>query len=190
MEKPISNNEEPNKNKKSYTDWLKKNYCVVIPLALVIVLISIIAYYQVKINTLHSNCIIEKDKLRDEFKQKESIIITKYQNNIDSLNTDNIRHLTTVFSWSIRAELMRGNKEQASILMNQFIKTTGIMEINLIDPENYSIILSTNKKEEGERFTDITAINNIEKAKSKNLIIVPVSGINETIAYLSVKYKF
>tara|TARA_Y100000589_G_scaffold329390_1_gene375823 strand:+ start:71969 stop:72541 length:573 start_codon:yes stop_codon:yes gene_type:complete len=190
MEKTLNQNEEPQKNKKGIIDWLKKNYCVVIPLTLLVVLISIIAFYQVKINTLQSNWIIEKDKLKEEFKQKENIIITKFQNNIDSLNTDNLKHLTTVFSWSIRAELLRGNKEQADILMNQFIKTPGVMEINLIDPENYTIILSTNKKEEGERFKEISAINNIEKAKSKNLIILPVSGINETIAYLSVKYQF
>jgi hypothetical protein len=174
---------------KKFTQWVIDHRNTIIPIFLIFILIITIAFYQIKISTIESNFIIEKDKYQKEFKAKEDNLKKSYEISIDSINLDNAYRISTIFSWSVRSELLRGNTEQVAILMNQFIKTPGIEEVSLIDPKDYKIILSTNKKIEGEPYKNVKVLKKPNNFIKDNQAVIPIYGINELIGYLVFNYQ-
>lgn len=183
------NNAQSDSKSSSLMSTILKNKKLIIPLVLIFGLIITVAYFKIQISTIESNFIIEKNAYQEQFKQKEETLINKFETSMDSINQTNTLRLSTVFSWSIRAELLRENKEQVSLLINQFIKTAGIKEISLIAPLDYKILISTNKKVEGEQFAETDLLISINPKIENNRSILPIFGLNETIGFLAVEYE-
>jgi hypothetical protein len=168
--------EEP-QEKSNFFRWLFEHKTPVTFGALVLILICTIAFYQIRLSTVESEFIVEKNN----YEQQTAI---SYQIKMDSVNLDNAYRLSKVFSWSVRAELLRGNQEQVNILFGQFIKTPGIAKVSLIDPETNKIILATDRKMEGEIFPDISILKNSETIIIDNRLSIAISGLNDVIGYL------
>jgi hypothetical protein len=110
-------------------------------------------------------------------------IINKYELKIDSLNAVQLQQTAKAFSWAIRSELIRGNNDQINQYFNEFIKTPGIIKLQLINPDNSVIEISTDKKDVGTLNTDYTNIKNQETilVLSELKIVTPISGMNKQI---------
>ncbi|MDD2799318.1 MAG: hypothetical protein PHV20_12060 [Bacteroidales bacterium] len=116
--------------------------------------------------------------------EKERIgMINKYEMRLDSLNAVNMQLTSKVFSWAIRGELIRGNKDQINQYFNEFIKTPGILKLQFINSANSKIEISTDKKDEGLRNVDYINLMDQEILTSVSdiKIITPIAGMNKQI---------
>jgi len=142
-------------------------------LVLILVIIIILIWNYSKAHSLEKRNAKEKLEIVDNYKMK-----------LDSLNTVNMQLVAKTFSWAIRGELIRGNKDQINQFFNEFIKTPGMIKLQLINSASSVIEISTDKKDEGVRNVDY---NNIKRQEiisglPKLKIVTPISGMNNQIA--------
>lgn len=139
---------------------------------LIIIIFIIIVWALYKINILRNN-----------FQNKKSEIINKYELRLDSLNTDRMQLTAKTFSWAIRSELIRENKEQINQFFNEFIKIPEIIKLQYINSENSKIEISTDKKDEGTTNLNFIKINSqiVISDSLKFTIITPITGLNKKL---------
>lgn len=189
MKKSEFNKEEPNEapiqniNQRTFKDkilaFLKNNKAAT---TLSILLLIAIIWFFVKLRTNERN-----------FNNEKSKIITRYENTIDSLQIKNLEFATEVFSWSVRSELLRNNTENLNQLLTLFAKKSSADLIQIINPENKNVLLSSDKKFEGVRYSGLLdfEIKNtvVLKDESAVKIITPVMGFNSMIGILIVEIE-
>jgi len=141
-------------------------------LGLILIIIILLIWHYSKIYFIEKST--EKDKL---------VVLNSYEIKLDSLNTVRLQLTAKAFSWVIRSELLRNNRDQINQYFNEFIKTPGILKLQLINTENSVIEISTDKKDEG---TQNTVYNNIRDQKTitdltQLKIVTPIMGMNKQI---------
>lgn len=129
-------------------------------------------------------------QLKTQFEKDILNMETQYAQKSDSLQVANYKLTTKVFSWAIRSELMRNNKEQINQFFLSFIQNPNIQKVQLINPENAMVLLSTDKKDEGSK-TDMTKVNQTDslmvvREASVLKIYNPIMGLNKKIGILVV----
>ena len=163
--------------KERMTKWFSKYYWVFI-LAIVGLFIGTILFYNSKVSHIKKAFAIEKTSYEKVFAQR-----------LDSVTTENAYQLSRVFSWSVRAELIRGNNEQVSLLFNQFVKTPSIKKIALIDPKTKEIIIASDKKIEGEFLKTLPKLTEKGGTVFNNELFLSITGLNEQIGILNIVYN-
>jgi hypothetical protein len=95
---------------------------------------------------------------------------------------------TRVFSWAVRSELLRDNRDQINQFFMSLVKEPGYKKIQLIDINSSKVIVSTNKKDEGKVISDTSILNtnNVKQLPDDHFIrcIAPVMGLNSKVAVL------
>ena len=166
-------------NTKNASVSLISRHKMVFSLLLVIVIIALFSFF--KIWSLENN--YKKDTLKMQ---------SDYENKIDSLTMKQLMLTSNVFSWAIRGELTRENKEQVNQYFLNFIKEPGVMKVEFVDALNSKVTMSTNKKDEGTVFTDQVALMTTKTISFKNdsvlNIITPVMGLNTKLGVLVIEY--
>lgn len=146
---------------------------------LLIIILVLIAYHMIIINGL-----------KYEYSQKTEALKKEYVLQIDSMRVANLQQTITVFSWAIRSELSRGNLEEVNQFFLNFVKEKDVQMISLINPENSEMILSTDKKNEGQIVTDkqILDVNNLTIMSDSSQVqaVIPIMGLNSKIGILVV----
>jgi hypothetical protein len=141
-------------------------------LGLILIIIILLVWHYSAMHLLEKNT--EKEKLE---------IISKYELKLDSLNAIHLQLTAKTFSWAIRSELIRGNTDQINQFFNEFIKTPGILKLQLINTENSVIEISTDEKDVGTNTADYVNIKGQETIleTSELKIVTPISGMNKQI---------
>lgn len=149
-------------------------------LALILVIIIIVIWHYSTIYFMEKNT--EKEKLT---------MTTNFGIKLDSLKAAQMEMTAKTFSWAIRSELIRGNKDQINQFFNEFIKTPGIMKLQFINSENSKIEISTDKKDEGTRNVDYSNLNDqkIIAGVPELTIVTPISGMNKQIGVFILEAK-
>jgi hypothetical protein len=149
-------------------------------LGLILVIIIILIWNYSKIHFLEKRK--EKEKLE---------MVNNYKIKLDSLNAVHMQLIAKTFSWAIRSELIRGNKDQINQFFNEFVKTPGIIKLQLINPENSVIEISTDKKDEGLRNADYINIKGQETISGlpELKIVTPITGMNKQIGVFILEAK-
>lgn len=160
-----------------FLQMLKKRKHFIAPVILLLALLITILYYNVKISNLETSFSEEKKEYKEMFAEK-----------MDSLMLDNAYDVSWIFSWSVRSEMLRDNKEQVGLLMNQFVKTANVSSVSMINPKGI-IELSTDKKLEGNTYSDLSKLSNPAKKVENDLLILPITGLNETIGHLEIRFQ-
>jgi len=175
---PIQN-ENQSKFKVKLVAFLKNNKAAAV---LTVLLLVVFIWFCIKIRINEKNYNNEKTQL-----------ITQYESKIDSLQIKHLEFATEVFSWSVRSELLRENTENLNQLLTVFVKQSGADLVQLINPENKIVLLSSDKKFEGVSYTGLI---NFEIKKTVVLedvgvvkIITPVMGFNNMIGILIVELR-
>lgn len=123
---------------------------------------------------------------------EQSRLIKAHELSLKNLKIESNQELSAVFTLAVRSELMRSNTEGVSQLFLSLLKNQSISKIQLIDPETQKVVLSTDKKNEGEIITDqeIVNIKNQKKIETESSykIIVPVMGIDRIIGIISIDF--
>ena len=153
---------------------------LVFTLLLVIAVISLWAFFKIW-------------SLENQFKKDTLKMKSDFENKIDSLTSKQLILTSNVFSWAIRSELTRENKEQVNQYFLSFIKERGVNKVEFVDALNSKVTLSTNKKDEGTVFTDQVALMTTKTISFKNdsvlNIISPVMGLNNKLGVLVIEYN-
>jgi len=159
--------------------FLKKNLISVI-LFIALILSSI--WFMAKINSNSNN-----------FENVKTQIILKYETEIDSLQVKHLEFASKVFSWSIRSELLRNNTENLNQLLTVFVKESETDLVQIINPEDKMVLLSSDKKYEGLQYSGTlnNELNNsvVLREDSNVKIITPVMGFNSMIGILIVETR-
>ncbi len=128
---------------------------------------------------------------KNRYNSEKTEIIEKYEIRIDSLILKNIQFTSTVFSWSIRSEMMRKNEENLSQLVTVFIKESDTDLVQIVDLETNTILISSDKKYEGEKFIIPMKIDFNEQktipTDKKTTVYTPIMGFNNLIGLLVVE---
>ncbi|MDD2345208.1 MAG: hypothetical protein PHY85_03590 [Bacteroidales bacterium] len=149
-------------------------------LGLILIIIVVVLWALIKISILKSS-----------FNKEKSQIITNYELKLDSLNSNRFLLTAKTFSWAIRSELLRENKDQVNQFFNDFIKNTDVIKLQLINPETSIVEISTDKKDEGVKMPINTAIEDqvVNVNPTDFQIITPISGLNNQIGIFVMKIK-
>ena len=111
-----------------------------------------------------------------------------FNNEKEQITSKFVDETSKVFSWAIRGELLRDNREQVNQFFMNLVKEPGFRKIQLIDVSNSTVIISTDKKDEGTLVSDTLILNatEIKQLPNGELIrsITPVMGLNSIIAVL------
>lgn len=84
-----------------------------------------------------------------QYKRVEKEAYTRVEQN----NHDMLRLFTRPMVWSIRSEMLRGNKEQVDMLISDIVREDNFRNIFVVNAEG-EILSSTNKRQEGQQATD------------------------------------
>lgn len=103
---------------------------------------------------------------------------------MNTLNHNRIKETAKIFSWAIRGELLRENKEQINLYFNEFIKNSEVVKLQLINPETGVIETSTDKNDIGTSNVLFSKFNDqvIKQDENSFQVITPISGLNKKIA--------
>ncbi len=183
METQPTDTEKPKeelKKERKFLKFLLRNKIVVI---LILLLFGVFFWALIKIN------VMEKD-----FKIQKNEIVNKYEFRIDSINLAKMELVSTVFSWAIRSELSRENMEQVNEFFLNFIKVPDVEKVQLVNYDSSKILISTDKKDEGEAITDrkLFASDTIQYFKTDSdhvKYITPIMGLNKRIGSLVIEIK-
>jgi L-lactate utilization protein LutC len=131
--------------------------------------------------------------LEKRYEKQTAELRTKYDREIDSLTTRQLELTSKVFSWAIRSELTRDNKEQVNQFFLNFIKEPGVTKVEFVDALTARITLSTDKKNEGNMYLDQVALltdKTIHYSNNSALkVISPVFGLNNKLGVLVIDYE-
>ena len=131
--------------------------------------------------------------LENKFKKDTLKLKSDYENKIDSLTTKQLMLSSKVFSWAIRSELTRENKEQVNQFFLSFIKEPGVSKVEFVNALDGRVMLSTNKKDEGLVFPNQVALATTETINYRNdsvlSIVSPVMGLNNKLGVLVIEYN-
>ena len=165
-------------NEENETDKTKKPNKLVafvlrhkVVFTLLLIIAVLLVYHMIRINSIES-----------EFAAKTVTLKKEYTLKIDSMKIANLQQTIRVFSWAVRSELNRSNLEEVNQFFLTFVREKYIRMIDLINPENGEIILSTDKKNEGQIIsdkqimgvTDLTVLADSMQLK----VVVPIMGLN------------
>ncbi|NCU32142.1 MAG: hypothetical protein EOM23_04245 [Candidatus Moranbacteria bacterium] len=127
------------------------------------------------------------------FEKEKTTLITQYETAQDSLQLRHIEFASKVFSWSVRSEFFRENIENLNQLVITFVRESGANLVQLIDPDNRMVILSSDKRFENELYentVDWTATDVVSlKDGDFTRVVTPIMGLNRKIAILVVEYE-
>lgn len=168
-------------NRSNYRDkfltFLKNNIAATF-LSLLLIAVIIWGFIKMKIN-------------EENFNNEKTQLITQYENTIDSLQINHLEFATKVFSWSVRSELLRNNTENINQLLTVFVKESGADLVQIVNPEDQMVLLSTDKKYEGNLYAgnlDLELNSSLVIEKESSLqIITPIMGYNTIIGILIVE---
>ncbi|MEA1875081.1 MAG: hypothetical protein U9N51_11755 [Bacteroidota bacterium] len=154
-----------------------------------ILLIIVVAWFFIKLQI--NEAAFKKEKI--QIKEEKNQLIEAYEGKIDSLKVDHVKFATEVFSWSVRSEMLRENTENLNQLLTIFVKQSDANIVQLVNPKDNIILLSSDKKYEGSQannndYDNLTSTIVLNKDNTTK-IISPVMGFNEKIGVLIVELK-
>jgi hypothetical protein len=127
------------------------------------------------------------------FETEKSEMSSRHKNEIDSLKVQHLQFATKVFSWSVRSEMMRNNTETLSQLLNTYAQESGADLVQLINPENQQVVLSSDKKYEGTKYNGDIDLNInaplIVQDSGAVRLVTPIMDLNSMIGILIIEMQ-
>jgi L-lactate utilization protein LutC len=176
------NEKQPSENvytKGGIGEFIRRHKMITFLLA-VLVILAVYAFIRISL-------------MESQFKKDTLKLKSMYENKIDSLTTRQLTLSSKVFSWAIRSELTRENKEQVNQFFLRFIKEPGVSKVEFVNALDGKVTLSTNKKDEGSVFPNQVAMTTTETINYRNdsvlSIVSPVMGLNNKLGVLVIEYN-
>ncbi len=165
----LKNEETPSKKENKFLKFVMKNKYYI---GLVLIIFVVLAWSFIRMAVMES-----------DFEEEKVQVISNYELKLDSLNSDRLKLTATAFSWAIRSELIRENKEQINQFFNEFIKNPEIVNLQLINSETSIVELSTDKNDIGNKVNTFNSVQEqtIVSGFIDFQIITPINGLNKKL---------
>jgi hypothetical protein len=169
---------EEKNNRSNFLDFLKKY--PVFSTILISLIILIVFYFWMSFHSRREN----------------NRIIRSATTQIEEINRESLLLMSRPMVWSIRAEMMRGNLEQISLLLSDMVKDQSLQNIFVANIQG-EIIVSTNKVQEGQQASQFVAEqllhseNSLVEQEDNSLYILaaPVLGFDRRLGTLVIRYQ-
>jgi hypothetical protein len=130
--------------------------------------------------------LLEKQNQLTELETNHKIIL-------DSLQKTRVEQISTIFSWSVRGELMRENLEQVDQLFRKFIKESSVRRVELIEATTKKIVMSSDRKTENEEIPSDDPLWNLSEVEVRDngdeiLVLVPLMDMTRKLGVLRIAY--
>lgn len=107
-----------------------------------------------------------------------------YENRLDSIHLADMTTMAKTFSWAVRGDLLRNNKDQAQLHLDNILKEPHVQKAYVIDASG-AVLLSTNRNEVGIPYPNFAVIDTRDAkfVKTGNVIqlISPMMGLNKKL---------
>jgi hypothetical protein len=133
-----------------------------------------------------------------EYRQKQQTDSLRAQTTLEirQNNEANLKTVAKVFSWAVRAEMLRDNMEQVDQIMTELVKVKPYQQVVLVSNEG-KVLLSTDKKYEEKTYTEqfyqqIAGSDQVEiktQTSGELLVSAPVYGIDARLGSIVITYK-
>lgn len=139
---------------------------------------------------------LEISKMEYRQKQETDSLRTQTALEIRQNNEANLQTVAKVFSWAVRAEMMRDNMEQVDQIMTELVKVKPYQQVVLLSNDG-KVLLSTDKKYEEKTYTEqfyqqIAGSDQVEiktQTSGELLVSAPVYGIDSRLGSIVITYK-
>lgn len=157
-------------------------------LALVLLFVGLvwltISFFGAK--TEFDSTLLEKQNQLTELETNHKIVL-------DSLQKTRVEQISTIFSWSVRGELIRENLEQIDQLFRKFIKESGVRRVELIEATAKKVVISSDRKTENEEIPSDDPIWNLSEVEIRDngdeiLVLVPLMDMTRKLGVLRIVY--
>lgn len=109
-----------------------------------------------------------------------------------SRNEEVATGLCRTLTWGIRGEMERGNKELIELFLNKLVQETGL-DLAIVQDQNDSIYLSTNKKYENRKVPYIQGViseQTVLKSDMEEIVVAaPIMGMEQRLGTCLIVYK-
>jgi len=132
-------------------------------------------------------------RLKAQFEKNKMEIEIRDAIRLDSIKSASYELSTKVFSWAIRSEMLRNNTEQVDQFFLSFIKEPNVRKIQLLNPDTGKVLLSTDKKEEGQVLSQLEGLKTDSltavRAEGSLKVYSPIMGLNTKLGLLIVEFE-
>jgi hypothetical protein len=132
--------------------------------------------------------VIGKNSLEKEYKAKIEQLNSDHSKAMDRIIQEKAEIATSTLALAVRSELIDENNDQVNQYFLQMIKNKEISKIMLINHVNGKILMSTNKKDEGQTFENKNlrnAKNVVSEVKTEMILTAtPIMGLNSQMAVI------
>lgn len=136
---------------------------------------------------------LQNSSQQKQFKQEKATLVKTHEIQMDSLRIAQITFATEVFSWSVRSELLRNNKENLNQLVTVFVQQSGADLVQIINATDNIVLLSSDKKFEGTPVADTTlaSLSSTKVLREANTVTImsPIMGFNDKLGVLLVNFR-
>ena len=181
--KPAENKEsKPVKKKKMKTSQI----ITIILVALVIVLPTLVYFIKG----------IEISNLTEKYQKQTDSIRAATADELVKKDDANVMLVARVFSWAVRAELLRDNQEQAGQIMIDLAKNANYKQITLVASDG-KVLISTDKAEEGKVYSEnfyqqLAGSDEVQvstHSSGDKIVAAPVYGIGSRVGSVVILYR-
>lgn len=149
-----------------------------------VLLAALWVWKSIEIKNIRKQAAIEKQDLQEQATDQ-----------IRQTHEMHLKSLAKPFVWAVRTEMLKNNISQVNLYANDMVKEKNFQKI-VITNDRGTVILSTNKKEEGKEFGSIgnaaylssnnTTVDTIND--SAMVVSSPIMGFNNRLGTLLITY--
>jgi hypothetical protein len=151
-------------------------------LIVILLFVTMVIFYNLRINSLSKSHDREKASIEAAFVSK-----------MDSLSLAQGVFNARIFGWSIRSEWMRDNQDNLGQLANRYVRDADVSLVQLIAAENNNLLVSTDKRFEGDHFNFPEGFNpgdtTVREEDQATVVYVPIMGMTERLGTLRIVLK-
>lgn len=139
---------------------------------------------------------IQLNNARDEAEAQQQELKAKAGEHVTQMHLAHLQLLAKPFVWALRTEMLQGNMSQVNLYLNEMVKEENFTAIAVAN-ENGTIVASTDKKFEGQPFSEMAHdrfLNSdktiVEKSQDGVLLMSsPIMGFNNRLGTLYLQYQ-
>lgn len=169
---------EQEQKKSSSKRWL----LILLP---IIIIAAVFIWKQIQLNNARNEAEAQQQQLKERAAE-----------HVTQMHLAHLQLLAKPFVWALRTEMLQGNLNQVNLYINDLVKEENFTSIAVTD-ENGTIVASTDKKFEGQAFSQLAHerfLNSdktiVEKNKDDELVMSsPIMGFNNRLGTLYLQYK-
>lgn len=158
--------------------------------------LALVAALLVAIGVLYVWKLVAVSQVRTEMAAQRDSLHARALRALDDRTGELLRLSAAPLGWTMRGEMLRRNYDQANRFLNEFVRESGVERVVIGVPSD-SILLATDKRIEGSRFSDhfpgdLLGVTEPRVARADGgayRVTVPILGPTRTLGVLVLDFR-